>query len=144
MRLRACVAVCVAWAMLASCALLTPTALADGGLTLTRASAKFPDRAFTLDVGSEVALDTGDVRLLENGDPVDDLQVVSAQEGGESDFATVLVIDASNSVAGEPIAHFTPGMSALTVYAFSSSDTLGPTLPRARPSRPKRPRREPA
>ncbi len=79
------------------------TAAADGSVKLTEANpGAFPDRAYVLTLPKRQALTTGQVKVTENGDPPDSLSVVpaGAAVGG---FATILVIDASNSMKGTPI-----------------------------------------
>jgi tight adherence protein B len=51
-----------------------------------------------------MSLDESRVRILENGEPVDQLSVVPADEAAEGEFGVVLVIDASNSMRGTAIA----------------------------------------
>jgi tight adherence protein B len=82
---------------------LAPAALADGPRINQAGGAAFPERAYTLHVPEEVALVPGDVTVRENGEEVEDLSLQSAGAAAEGDFATVLVIDASRSMAGSPI-----------------------------------------
>lgn len=63
----------------------------------------FPERTLALELPSKLALDPGDVQATENGVPVQGLEVTSAGQGGQGQFGTVLVIDASDSMRGEPI-----------------------------------------
>ena len=74
----------------------------------------FPERTLALELPSKLALDPGDVRATENGVPVQGLEVTSAGQGGQGQFGTVLVIDASNSMRGEPI---TQAMRAAQAFA---------------------------
>ncbi len=62
----------------------------------------FPDRAYILTLPKRQPLTTAQVKVTENGQPVDTLTVLpaGAAVGG---FATILVIDASNSMKGAPI-----------------------------------------
>jgi tight adherence protein B len=66
-------------------------------------SPRFPERAFVLTLPEEAQLDAGMVSVLENGKPVTGLSVVPASAAGGDAFGVVLVIDASNSMAGEAI-----------------------------------------
>jgi tight adherence protein B len=82
---------------------LAPAALADGPRINEAGGAAFPERAYTLHVPSEVALGPEDVSIRENGEEVEGLGLQSAGGAAEGEFATVLVIDASQSMAGSPI-----------------------------------------
>jgi tight adherence protein B len=67
-------------------------------------SARFPDRAFVLTLPAERRLVTGDVRLLENGKRVASPSLVAADILGARGLGLVVVIDASISMRGRPIA----------------------------------------
>jgi tight adherence protein B len=96
-------------------ALALPTAASAASFSLTEAgNPDFPQRAYSLEVPEEFALTPDDVTLRENGEAVDSLEVTSAAQGATGDFGTVLAIDASNSMAGEPIE---AAMSAARVFA---------------------------
>ncbi|MEK6271158.1 MAG: type II secretion system F family protein [Actinomycetota bacterium] len=82
---------------------LAPAALADGPRINEAGGPAFPERAYTLHVPTEVALGPGDVSVRENGEAVDGVGLQSAGAAGAGEFATVLVIDASRSMAGSPI-----------------------------------------
>jgi tight adherence protein B len=82
---------------------LAPAALADGPRINEAGGPGFPERAYTLHVPREVALGPGDVTVRENGEEVEGLGLQSAGAAGEGEFATVLVIDTSRSMAGSPI-----------------------------------------
>ena len=70
---------------------------------ITEARAPFPDRAYVLSLPSTMRLDPSTVQVLEDGRPVSDLTVLPS--GGRArQFGIVLVIDASNSMRGKPIA----------------------------------------
>lgn len=82
-----------------------PSAAATGGITVTEANpGAFPDRAYVLTLTKPQTLTTANVKVTENGDPVDSLSVLPAGSAAGA-FATMLVIDASNSMKGEPIAN---------------------------------------
>jgi tight adherence protein B len=82
---------------------LAPAAFADGPRINEAGGPTFPERAYTLHVPTEVALDPGDVSVRENGEEVEGLGLQSAGAARAGEFATVLVIDASRSMAGSPI-----------------------------------------
>jgi tight adherence protein B len=81
-----------------------PAAAGEEGFELTPASGvKFPDRGFVLTLPSEMTLPSGGVEVRENGVLVRGASVVPAGEAaGQS--GVVIVMDASNSMRGEPIA----------------------------------------
>jgi tight adherence protein B len=92
-------------ALLAVAELLPPAAAAEGGLRLTEAGGtRFPDRSYVLTLPMDMSLDESRVRILENGELVEQLSVVPADEADEGEFGVVLVIDASNSMRGAAIA----------------------------------------
>jgi tight adherence protein B len=71
---------------------------------LTEAAGQFPDRAFVLTLPTSRSLTTGQVQVRENGIPVSDLTVTPASAAETNQFGVVLVIDASDSMKGKPIA----------------------------------------
>jgi tight adherence protein B len=90
--------------LLAAAGLLAPAAGAEGELRLTEAGGtRFPDRSYVLSLPAGMSLDENSVDVLENGELVEQLSVVPADEAAEGDFGVVLVIDASNSMRGAPI-----------------------------------------
>ena len=85
-------------------ALVTPTlALGQAGApTLTEATgSSFPDRGYLLQLPSKQVLAASQVNVTENGDPVSGLAV---EPPGGSASGAILLIDASNSMEGAPIA----------------------------------------
>lgn len=66
-------------------------------------NATFPHKSLVLSLPPGVVIDPNDVSVSENGEPVHDLSVKSVGSSAESDFGTVLAIDASNSMRGKPI-----------------------------------------
>src|SRR5688572_16347898 len=66
-------------------------------------AAKFPHKSLVLSLPSGVVIDPNQVAVSENGEPVHGLAVKSVGSSAESEFGTVLAIDASNSMRGEPI-----------------------------------------
>ena len=91
-------------AVAAFAALAVPAGALGGEASISPSgNPAFPERTLALELPSKLALDPGDVRATENGVPVQGLEVTSAGEGGQGQFGTVLVIDASDSMRGEPI-----------------------------------------
>jgi tight adherence protein B len=78
-----------------------PAAAAESGPVLSESAARFPDRVYVLTLPKAQQLSTGNVQVTENGEPVANLAVASP---GDVGFITFLVIDASNSMRGKPIA----------------------------------------
>lgn len=64
---------------------------------------RFPQRAWVLSLPEGRALDASSLTVTENGRAVDRLRVVPGGEAGPRTFGTVLVVDASRSMSGEPI-----------------------------------------
>jgi tight adherence protein B len=74
------------------------------GMKLIEArSAGFPARTFVLSLPNNRALNAGDVTVTESGGRVADLTVVPASQASKKTFGVVLVIDASDSMAGVAI-----------------------------------------
>jgi tight adherence protein B len=65
--------------------------------------ASFPERAFVIALPTIRPLSTEDVDVSENGNSVIDASIVPASEAVHTTFGVVLVIDASESMAGTPI-----------------------------------------
>jgi tight adherence protein B len=83
---------------------LTSAGAAADGLRLSPGGqANFPHKSFVLSVPPGVVVDPDHVAVLENGEPVHGLSVKSAGSSAQSKFGTVLAIDASSSMRGEPI-----------------------------------------
>jgi tight adherence protein B len=82
-----------------------PASSAGAGIELTEAGgARFPERAFVIGLPSERrTLVPGDVLVTENGSPVVDETVVPASAVDPKAFGVVLVVDASDSMAGSAI-----------------------------------------
>src|SRR5438105_6588489 len=84
-------------------ALFCAAAGASSQPRITEARAPYPDRAYVLSLPSTMRLDPSNVQVLEDGRPVSGLTVVPS--GGQvRQFGIVLLIDASNSMRGKPIA----------------------------------------
>jgi tight adherence protein B len=74
------------------------------GFDLTEAGgAKFPVRAFVISLPSSRPLTADDLRVTENGNSVLDVTVESASAARKQTFGVVLVVDASESMAGTPL-----------------------------------------
>jgi tight adherence protein B len=115
--------------------LAAPGAHAAPALQLTEASGgKFPAKTFVLTLPERQDLRPGDVTVSENGHDVEGVQVVPAQAANRRTFATVLAIDASQSMQGAPIqaaiaaarefAARRPAQERLGVVFFNSQVTL--------------------
>jgi len=70
----------------------------------------FPDRGYVVQLPEKRALSEGDVTVSENGGDVEALAV--STPGGGKNFGTVLVIDASESMKGKPLADAMAGARA--------------------------------
>lgn len=103
-------------ALMAALVVPAPASAAEAGLR--QAPAKFPDRAFVLTLPEARDLRPGDVRVSEGGAPVADVRVSAGGRGGQG-FATILAIDASNSMRGQPIAD---AMEAARAFAAERRD----------------------
>ncbi len=89
--------------VLVGAAIFAAQAIAAESPTIVEANpGVFPDRGYVLTLPARQALSAGQVKVTENGNPVDGLTVIpaGAANGG---FATILLIDASNSMKGAPI-----------------------------------------
>jgi tight adherence protein B len=92
-------------ALLAAALTASPSATGASGLGIAEAgNPPFPDRAFVLTLPSDRPLSADQVRVRENGAPVKGVTVVPAALARGNQFGVVLVIDASESMAGKPIA----------------------------------------
>jgi tight adherence protein B len=85
-------------------ALAATAASAAPRFHITEAQASFPQRAYVLSLPGRRQLRAGQVKVLENGEPVSELSMVAAGGATEKQFGVVLVIDASKSMRGAPIA----------------------------------------
>jgi tight adherence protein B len=96
---------CTGLAAVAFALVAAATSGAAPRLQLTPAgNADFPDRAFVLTTPKPISLDDEKVAIRENGGRVGELAVIPAGEATSRTFATMLVLDASNSMKGEAIA----------------------------------------
>jgi tight adherence protein B len=115
---------------------ITAGASASGGVSLTEAKgAAFPNRSFVLSLPTSRSLTAADVNVTENGNPVPNVSLISAAEANKRAFGVVLVIDASESMAGKPIAGAMAAAKAfanrrnahqqLALVTFNSNTTVG-------------------
>lgn len=98
-----------------ACSLAASVAAATGGIEVTEArGAKFPNRSYVISLPATRALTTDSVTVTENGDSVADVSVLPASAVSKKTFGVVLVVDASESMAGEPIRN---AMAAAQAFA---------------------------
>jgi tight adherence protein B len=112
---------------------LVATSVAATGIQLSPTRAQWPKRTFLLSLPSSQRIQSSRVSVTENGQPVYDAKVQPASSA-QTSFGTVLVIDASNSMRGEPIRGAVEAARAfaarrnvnqrLAVLTFNSSDHL--------------------
>jgi tight adherence protein B len=69
----------------------------------TEAGARFPFRSYVLTLPKGASIDSASVRVTENGVPVRNISVTPATDAKTGKFGVVLVLDASDSMAGQPI-----------------------------------------
>ncbi len=81
-------------------AVLVGSAMAADAPALTESGARFPDRFYSLLLPERQQLGPEDVAVTENGEPVSNLSVTPPGGPGS---ATILAIDTSNSMRGQPI-----------------------------------------
>jgi tight adherence protein B len=99
------------------------TALAAGedGVRLTElGEAHFPTRGYILSLPTPQTVTQDQVTVTENGKPVTGLTIVPATALGSNEFALALVIDASQSMHGTPIAK---AMKAARAFAAQRQPT---------------------
>ena len=76
-----------------------------GRIRITEAGGTtFPDRSYILTLPATASLTVAQVHVRENGRPPASVQLVPANASGPAHFGVVLVVDASESMAGNPIA----------------------------------------
>jgi tight adherence protein B len=93
-------------ALAAVCGLLAQAAAAagTGGFDVVEArGAAFPVRTFVISLPAGRELTADDVQVTENGSPVVDMTLAPASAAGKTTFGSVLVVDASESIAGKPL-----------------------------------------
>jgi tight adherence protein B len=82
-----------------------PASSANQRVSLAEAAGgQFPDRVFVLTLPSPQPLAASQLSVRENGRPVTGVTVVPATASSSSQFGVVLVLDASDSMKGKPIA----------------------------------------
>jgi tight adherence protein B len=93
-----------------------------GGISITEANGEqFPTRSYILTLPTTRLLRANDVDVLENGQPVTDMELVPASAGGTAaKFGVVLAVDASLSMKGKSIAS---AMAAAREFASQRSPT---------------------
>jgi VWFA-related protein len=109
-------------------------AAADGLTARMSTAAQLPFRAIVLGLPSDATLTGRSVHVYENGEPVQDVTVVPASSAPAGQFGVVLVIDASNSMHGDPIEQATaaarqfatriPPGTKFAVVSFNSKPTV--------------------
>jgi tight adherence protein B len=86
-------------------AVVASTAGGDtGGIRIAQAAASFPERALVLTLPRRIALDAGSVEVRENGRLVGRRELVPGLASRAGAIGFVLVLDASNSMRGRPVA----------------------------------------
>ena len=91
-------------AAVAAVLLAAPAAQATRAAELAEASgANFPTRTFVLTLPARRDLRPSEVSVRENGGAVEGLRIVPGDAAGAKTFATMLVIDTSQSMRGAPI-----------------------------------------
>jgi tight adherence protein B len=95
-------------------AVAAPVAIAEDPQLSQLATARFPERAFVLTLPEQRRLGAADMEVLENGEPVASPRLRPADRAGARSFGLVLVIDASISMRGKPIAS---AMAAARTFA---------------------------
>jgi tight adherence protein B len=118
----------------AAAAAQTASAATPPTVDATLATARFPFRSVVLTAPPGVAISAKDVQVTENGQPVTSLSVQSVANAQAGKFGTVLVVDASDSMAGRPIeaavraarafAAHRPSTDALGVVSFNTRVTV--------------------
>jgi tight adherence protein B len=101
------VALTTALVTVAACALAGTAAASakPSGVSVVEAkSPPFPVRTFVLSLPEARKLTIGDVSVTENGNSVIKASLVSARKASKKTFGVVLVLDASFSMTGKPIA----------------------------------------
>jgi tight adherence protein B len=85
---------------------------------VTEAGAHFPSRSYVLTLSKGLRIGSSSVRVTENGASVQGVSVIGARNTKAGKFGVVLVLDASDSMAGRPI---TAAMAAARVFAAHRS-----------------------
>jgi tight adherence protein B len=94
----------IAGAALAAATLTAPAPAANGLKITEGAGAHFPDRAYILDLPRGMLLTPSRIHVFENGRQVKNPSLVAAGSAAARQLGVVLLIDASKSMRGRPIA----------------------------------------
>jgi tight adherence protein B len=73
-------------------------------ISITPATSTFPTKSFVLSLPSKAAINASNVTVTENGAPVAGLRVVPESAGSQALFGVAVIVDASDSMRGAPIA----------------------------------------
>ena len=87
-------------------ALLTGTSAAraaSGAHLIEAKSPAFPERTYVLSLPNNVRLGIHDLKVTENGGPVAEESLIPASQASRKTFGTVLALDTSFSMTGEPL-----------------------------------------
>jgi len=76
----------------------------SSGISITPATSTFPTKSFVLSLPSKAAINASKVKVTENGAPVTGVQVVPESAGSTAKFGVAVLVDASDSMQGAPIA----------------------------------------
>jgi tight adherence protein B len=137
-RLLLAAALCLAGALPSLGLAAHKPAHAPSGFQLTEAGgASFPNRAFVLSLPTTRTLTADQIQVTEDGNSVAGVTLTPASATGNTAFGAVLVVDSSDSMAGQPIraamaaarafeAHRNPNQS-IALVAFSK--TVNVVLP---------------
>jgi len=109
---RALTALTAAVGVAALCVPVVGAAEANGLHLHPTGGVKFPDRAYVLTLPSEAYITPESLVVRENGEVIKDVTVVPASLARSGQFGVVLVVDASESMRGEPILGATAAASA--------------------------------
>jgi tight adherence protein B len=93
----------LAAAALVATATTAAASAASPSLRATEAGARFPFRSYVLTLPKGASINAASVRVTENGVAVQNVTVTPVSEAKTGKFGVVLVLDASNSMAGRPI-----------------------------------------
>jgi tight adherence protein B len=103
-RLRASLVAVASAVVAAALATSASAATADQPKLTPAGGSTYPTEAYVLTLPAKTKLDASKVAVYENGQLVNDVQVTRPGATGAANFGVVLLIDASNSMKGKPIA----------------------------------------
>jgi VWFA-related protein len=104
-------------------ALSSTAAAADGVSLRPTGGTNFPDRAYVLSLPTDTALGPDSIEVRENGQVMSNVSIVPAQAADNGQFGVVLVLDASDSMRGDPIAN-----AVIAARAFAAHQQAGQLL----------------